>query len=429
MFKKDSSIDEIIKTLNNKNNEVKMAVGANLKLENLVSSEWTVIDDVVEYKIIASNIGDIKLEEIIIYEEFRGGIGFIKGTLKINNIPFKEGNILSGVEIGDLEIGETKIIVFEVEILSDDTRIVESHAIGNAKFKLPIEFIIRWCKSKSEVVETYVNKASLYISKEADLKEAGLSDTITYKVTLLNDGTLGADSIIFKDNLDNSTKFIEGSFKVNNEVIHSVDIENGVKINGLDPIEILIIEYKVEVIDTNCTGIIENRGNVKFQYMLQNGECGKKDFEYTQVINAIKSRISSFKQVSLESKLELPKCKPDIESVNEVRGEAIIKGCHIIETGKGISQEGQKITGYKLIVSGFINIILNYTANEEEQGVHAANYKIYFTEFVVLSENFVAGSKVAVNGLVEDVYYNLCEDRSVFVNATVLLDVKIGNYI
>ena len=405
---------------------------AGMTLEKLAKVTYSVVGDEFEYNILVTNIGNIKLGEnglyeIIIYDELDSNLLFIEGSLKIDNIPMQNISIAGGINIGELNIGHSKVVSFKVKVLSDDKNIVQNCATSEYKFILPNENFIRCEKTKSNIVEVCIKRVNLNITKEADVTEVGLDDVITYTITMFNDGNLKASNIIFKDILDYNIEFVEGSFRVEDRKINVIDIESGINIGSLDILESIKISYKTIVISTNCSGKIENKVNAQFNYSFPDGSCGVKDFEDTEATNIINSRISTFKQLSIESNLELPIDKPSIETINEINGKINILGCHIVETSKGTSQEGQRLTGYKLIVRACLDVIFNYTSLTETQAVHSAHYKIPFSHFVILPKNFIVGSTINAEGEIEDIYYKLYDKRKIFTNATLLLDIKVGN--
>ena len=90
-----------------------------------------------------------------------------------------------------------------------------------------------------------------------------------------------------------------------------------------------------------------------------------------------------------------------------------------------VSQEGQRLTGFKLVITGYLNIVVKYTALDMEQSVHSAHYKIPFSTFIVMPDEYSVGSKLDVEGIVEDIYYKAHDERCFFTNTTVLINVKI----
>nr|ABH03027.1 hypothetical protein [Clostridium taeniosporum] len=105
--------------------------------------------------------------------------------------------------------------------------------------------------------------------------------------------------------------------------------------------------------------------------------------------------------------------------------EAKILECHVISTPSIISNEGQILSGYKLIVRGVLEELVEYTSATEEQSVHSAHYSIPFSSFLILPSTYVVGSKIDIEGKVEDIYYKKIDSRCFFKNITILINAKI----
>ena len=132
----------------------------------------------------------------------------------------------------------------------------------------------------------------------------------------------------------------------------------------------------------------------------------------------------NFKQLSVQEVLTIPEAKPDVEQIVCVAAEVIIKSTSVIKTPAGISAEGQKLTGKKLIVEGVISQKVEYVADEPTQSVHAAHFNMPFSAFIVLPAKFVTGTPLIVTGYIEDIFVELLSKRTIFKNVTILLDAQ-----
>lgn len=319
----------------------------------------------------------------------------------------------------------SKTIKFKVEILSNEPEVAENISTGTFGFKLPGSNIEEIADVTSNKVIIYISNASLTIDKTSDLDFAMIHDIITYTIVIRNNGDVKAENIIFKDKLAKGTKFIPRTLTVNGKKTNSVNIEVGINVGSLEVGESLEIKYQVEVIATTCNRRIENIASAKFSYVLVNNKSGSKEFSDTTDTNLIEAAMSIFKQLSVEEELEIPMFKPDIESINEVTGTVDIVGCHLIETATLISQENQRLTGFKLVVTGMLNIVIKYTALDVEQSVHSAHYRVPFSTFIVMPEEYTVGSKIDVEGIVEHIYFKAHDERDFFTNTTLMLNGKI----
>ena len=57
----------------------------------------------------------------------------------------------------------------------------------------------------------------------------------------------------------------------------------------------------------------------------------------------------------------------------------------------GASREGQILTGWKLIIEGVLDHKIEYVADLPEQSVHSAHFRVPFSTFIILPEDFVEG--------------------------------------
>jgi len=130
---------------------------------------------------------------------------------------------------------------------------------------------------------------------------------------------------------------------------------------------------------------------------------------------------AAFKEFTLEENLTIPCAKPDIEQIVRVMAEVIITSTKIITTPKKTSLEGQILTGWKVIIEGYVNQKVEYVADEPTQSVHAAHFKMPFSTFIVLPEDFPPGDVVTIVPYIEDIYAKQLDKRHIFKNITLLL--------
>lgn len=144
--------------------------------------------------------------------------------------------------------------------------------------------------------------------------------------------------------------------------------------------------------------------------------------QYVGISDYIPETSTVFKQLNVEKNFCLPEAKPDVEQILKAISELKIKSTKVIKTPKGISLEGQKLTGWKIVVEGVIKQKVQYVADEPEQSVHAAHVDIPFSTFIVLPDNFIMGTPVTILGYIEDVFVQKMDGRCVFINVTILLN-------
>lgn len=134
------------------------------------------------------------------------------------------------------------------------------------------------------------------------------------------------------------------------------------------------------------------------------------------------SNSKSFKQFQVQGILNLTEKKPDIECILRVSAKVKINKKRVINSPKGVSSEGQKLTGKKLVVEGELIQVIEYVACDAAQSVHSAHFNFPFSTYIVLDKTFEKESKIKIISYIEDIFLKLISKRKIFSNNMVLLD-------
>lgn len=383
-----------------------------------------VVGQTLIYSIHATNEDLIPFTNVVIYDVLDTPLIFKEGSVKVEGFPLPEVNISAGVPIGTLLPGEHKIITFEAKVLNRGHCVTVNQATAEFHYQLAGGPVIE-AQVYSNIWEVKLYLADLEVSKKTNKEEVNLGDEITYTVKIKNRGDLVAKGVRLVDILPPQIRLIEGSVRVEGHIVNGVELEKGILIGKILPLESAIIQYKAKVVRTNCSSVLTNHASVTFRYELPCGSAevlvGKPIFVTTYT----KLNINTFKQLSIESYLCLPEVKPSMEALNVVTGTIDIKSCHVVATPQVVSEERQVLTGHKLVIHGILNAVVEYTALEPRQSVHSAHYSVPFSTFVILPPDYTIGSKLEIEGTVEDIYYQTMDVRCFFINATALINVKI----
>lgn len=139
---------------------------------------------------------------------------------------------------------------------------------------------------------------------------------------------------------------------------------------------------------------------------------------------------TNFTQIAVAETLKLPDAKPDIEQITKVTIDTVITSTNVVATPIGTAVGGTILTGAKLIIEGKLRQKVEYVANEPTQSVHAAEFEMPFSTFVVIPLPVLPitpqlALKYPVEAFIEDVYINQIDARTIFKNVTVFLNVTI----
>lgn len=392
-----------------------------LELNKSTSTNQAVVSDIITYTLEVKNISNEIAHDVVVKDLLPEELKFILGSVKVDYIPDTYSNIISGVKLGSIDPNGIRVISFDAEILKKSGDTINNRSFVEFKY---IQDSFEYCNcSYSNIVSIFVKNPKLQVSKTSDKEIAQLDEIINFTIIISNTGDLDAQNLFLIDTTSESVKLIDGSFTTDGTVVNSVELNKGVSLNNLKVGNQQIIKYSVKVESGGCNGKIYNKSRVEYSYTLQNGITNYKESNTSEV--CVNMSISSFKQFSIDGYLTIPHLKPDISEINDVKAYVKIDKCNIIKTPIAKSSEGQNLSGYKLIVHGKVIQTIEYIACEPTQSVHSAHYNIPFSTYIVLPRDFKPGNNIDVEGIVEDVYYDVISNRCFFKNVTLLLVARI----
>lgn len=142
--------------------------------------------------------------------------------------------------------------------------------------------------------------------------------------------------------------------------------------------------------------------------------------------------IEYFKEEHVNKVFFIPDDKPCIENVCDVLIYPKVVNKKLIKTQTGFSNEGQKLTGYKLVVELGIDIKVTYVADEPTQSIYAVHYETLKSMFIILPEivcgrpvcDLFNASRLTINPYIEHSHTKILSDQNINICMLVLLDVK-----
>lgn len=148
--------------------------------------------------------------------------------------------------------------------------------------------------------------------------------------------------------------------------------------------------------------------------------------------NVLPKNTKYFKEEEVTEILTIPCQKPDMENLLSVIVSPEIENIRLIDTEVGKSNEGQVLTGKKLVIELRIREKITYVADEITQSVHAAHYETLKSFFVIVPEeidgkdvcDLIRANRVTVTPFVETVQTRMLDKRNIFKCLLIFIDVK-----
>lgn len=154
--------------------------------------------------------------------------------------------------------------------------------------------------------------------------------------------------------------------------------------------------------------------------------------QYSQTTN-LPATAQYFKEEVIQEILNIPAEKPDIERIQKILVWPEIDDMKIIPTEKGISNEGQVLSGLKLLVKLHLKQKVLYVADRCTQSVHAAHFDNIKNLFIIIPETIDGESTCAlfakgnlrVVPYIETVQFRMLDERCIHKCVVVLVNMEV----
>lgn len=364
--------------------------------------------EIVNYTVEITNIGPNDPETNIFFTDpIAAGASFVPDSFAIDNIPQQGADPTIGVSIPDIALNDTVTVTYDCLIDQQPAPVQITNTAQATSDDASGPFLSNSVTVNVEVVS---------FIKSVDKTLAVLGDTIIYTIIINNIGAVLLENPIFTDVVPTCTEFMQNSLAIDGIPQDGTDPNQGVPLSDINPGDVVTISFEVTVTCIPCPPKFVNIATLDFEIEREPGRTELKSIISNEVMTAAAG--STFKQLSREEFVKIPCQKPDAEQILNTLVDIVITDTKVINTIQGVSLEGQKLTGLKLIVEGILNQKVEYVADEPSQPVHAAHFRVPFSTFIVLPEGFDPATPIDVQGEVEDIFVELIDKRTIFKNIT-----------
>ncbi|MGL4450701.1 MAG: hypothetical protein ACRCTZ_05880 [Sarcina sp.] len=396
-----------------------------LIVEKITDRKEVVVGDIINYKIVLFNNSSNDLINIFVYDLLEENLLFKIGSVRENGNQNTSLNIVNGIIIPVLESNKFFVLTFKVEVLNNSINPINSKTKVN--FQIFENGVIYAERVESNSVEIFVEVAEVKIEKKADKEFVVLNDIINYEVNITNCGSIDIFDLIFKDQLLEALRFIEGTFKINGIVVNSVDINEGINIGNLKKGSTITIKYAVIVVNLKCGKNIATGVLLEYSYRLFcDGIEGKRISEKNNCLTEIITiGNNNFKEINIDKNISLKNLNISIDEVTEAIAEVIFFKCKVINTNPIQSNGGQILTKNKAILYGELDLSIQYI-NKKIKALQSLSYPIRFSMFLILPESYKRGEMIEFNSEIEDIYIRKVNEDCLYVNATVEIKANLS---
>ena len=396
----------------------------NLIKECFVSE--AIVGDIVEFSIIVENTGDLDVENVVVKDILKEELEFVKGSIKIDNIPCKDENILSGVDIGFLGKYSRKQILFKAKVLSRPrNRVIKNISVAQYRYRLSCDNKLRDGEVISNENFLDVDIAQVDIVKKIDKKSVSLGEKVLVSVDIINNGTLEAVNLLLAESISPLFEVADKRIVIDGHIINNIDLSKGILIGDLKVGHKRSISYMLKYTKAGECSVAYDKSTLSYYYRQKSGLIFEGDI-LTNNLEII-TNINNFKYISISDKLFKEHCNPEILEIDNLNSNIKILGYHLVKTIKNKSNDGQILTGNKIVFNALVTLTVEYTAKEDNL-VYTFTRKIPISSFLILPEDFKLGSSIKLDYKIEHINFKKRDDASLYFNICVLFLAKIKTY-
>ncbi|MDG1591917.1 DUF11 domain-containing protein, partial [Bacillus cereus] len=253
------------------NNVITKIESAILNTIKIGDKTFATIGDTITYTTTITNTGNIPANNAIFSDPLPSWTQFVAESVIVDGTPLPSASIINGVGINTINPNQTVTIIFQVQIVSNPTTFTpELQNLGFVNFQYNVgnALLAQPGNVETNVFVTSINTAILSAVKTANTAFANIGDTITYTVSIQNNGNTNATNVNFSDPVPTGTTFVENSFAVNGNTIPGANPNNGVNIGTVSAGSSLTVTFQVIVTSTPPSNPITNVASIQYAFIV-----------------------------------------------------------------------------------------------------------------------------------------------------------------
>ncbi|MDM5427036.1 DUF11 domain-containing protein [Bacillus mycoides] len=231
-----------------------------------VDQTLVTLGDTITYTTLLTNSGNTNATNITFTDLIPDGTTFVSDSVTINGITQLGLNPNTGITIGSIAPNSSIAIAFQVTATSTPVQNpIANSATASYTFIADPNAPIVSRNVTSNTTFTTINTATILSSKQVDKAFSHIGDTLTYTVTLTNNGNSSAQNVIFTDTVPSGTTFIANTFSINGIPQSGANPVNGVNIGSITAGTTVNVSFQVTVTSLPTENPIVNFSSTSYQ--------------------------------------------------------------------------------------------------------------------------------------------------------------------
>lgn len=223
------------------------SLGAFLTATKSVDKTFAGANELINYTIALTNLGQINAENISVDDFLPAGLTLVPNSIRVDGVQVADS---FPIEIASISPSQTVNITYS---LVANTVPAINPAVNNAQVSYtfePFEGFPVSVQFETNQVSVLITSPSATLVKSVDMATATTGDTLTYTHTHTNTGSQNMLNVVFTDTMPNGVEFIPGSVIINGVSAPSENPENGINLGTLVPNQSATVSFTANVTAT-----------------------------------------------------------------------------------------------------------------------------------------------------------------------------------
>ncbi|WP_154698518.1 beta strand repeat-containing protein, partial [Bacillus cereus] len=238
---------------------------ATLNSNKTVDLAFATVGDALTYTITLNQTGNVAVNDVIIQDIIPQGTTFIENSVIVNGETLPGVNPVSGIPIGTIIVDGDASISFQVLVTSIPTpNVLNNNAITTFNYIVNPNNVPVTNTTTTNTVTTTVQNDNVFAIKSVDVTNALPGQTLTYTISITNNGNITIEDLLLVDTAPVDTTFVFSSVTINGINQPNANPENGITLGNLAPNESAIITFQVTISSSPLQSAINNDASVSY---------------------------------------------------------------------------------------------------------------------------------------------------------------------